>query len=205
MVKIITFTGLAMTGKSTACKLLQQLLHAADKHYRHIHLGSTEEVARRDKAGEWSDSEAGLSQPEKEKLVRENWRQQKGLGVMIDKFLPKVSEAVAQNSLVTIDNLMSYEELQELEKHFGRGSVLVVTMACDWSVRVRRGQQRKERPMTAAELAARDKAEVITLNKGAMIALADVTIVNNFNEKQAEQSRANLEKELSERVLSRLN
>ena len=53
-VKIIAFTGLPMTGKSTAREIMQQLLDQASIDQTYLHFGSTEEVARRDKENNWT-------------------------------------------------------------------------------------------------------------------------------------------------------
>lgn len=171
-----------MTGKTTARTLMQRLLDEHGIENEYIHLGSTEEVARRDAANEWTDEESSLSQQQKEKLVREQWRDEFGMGVMAEKALVPIQEMLNAGKHVVIDNLYSDEERTVLKQHFGEDCLLIVALAADWNVRVRRGRNRPERPLSEQELKERDKAEVHNLHKGPTIALADFTIVNNIDE-----------------------
>jgi dephospho-CoA kinase len=200
--KIIAFTGLAMTGKSTARMIMQQLLDEKGIANEYVHFGSTEEVARRDTANEWTNEEAILTQQQKERLIRERWRAEYGMGVMAEKMLPRIKELLHQDKLIVIDNLYSDEERDILKTAFGDDSLIVVALSADWLVRVRRAKNRPERPLRMDELRERDKAEVYNLQKGATIALADFTIVSNTDEQtDPERARAVIHDALQERVL----
>jgi len=201
-VKIIAFTGLPMTGKSTAREILQMLLDNAAVPQAFVHFGSTEEVARRDHENDWTEEESVLTQAKKEQLIRERWRAESGMGVMAEKMLPKIKELVDRGKVVVVDNLYSDEERAVLRKTFGDESLIVVALAADWNVRVRRAANRPVRPLSEQELLQRDEAEIYNLHKGPAIALADFTIVNNVNEQtEPDAARALIEDALKDRVM----
>lgn len=201
-IKVIAFTGLPMTGKSTARGIMQKLLDDAKIPQAFVHLGSTEEVARRDAENDWTEEEAVLTQAKKEQLIRERWRAESGMGVMAEKMLPTMKQQVDSGKLVIVDNLYSDEERTVLKEAFGQDSLIVVALAADWNVRVRRGANRAERPLSEEELRQRDEAEIYNLHKGPAIALADFTIANNINETtNPEAARALIAEALRERVM----
>ena len=202
MNKIIAFTGLPMTGKSTARKIMQRLLDEKGIANDYVHLGSTEEVARRDVENDWTSEESVMSQGAKEQLIRERWRSESGMGVMAEKATAEIKDLLENGKVVVIDNLYSDEERTVLRKHFGEDCLLVVALAADWHVRVRRGNNRPERPLTAEEIKERDHAEVYNLHRGPTIALADFMIVNNIDEQSdADGAQKVIETALRERVL----
>ena len=191
-----------MTGKSTAREIMQKLLDGVKVPQTYLHFGSTEEVARRDAEHDWTEEEAVLTQAKKEQLIRERWRAESGMGVMAEKMLPTIREYIKAGKLVIIDNLYSDEERGVLKKEFGGDKLVVVALAADWNVRVRRAANRLERPLSEVELRVRDDAEIYNLHKGPAIALADFTIANNVNETtEPEAARKLIEDALKERVL----
>ncbi len=201
-VRIIAFTGLPMTGKTTAREIMQRLLRDANIPQTYVHFGSTEEVARRDQENDWTEEESVLTQAKKEQLIRERWRAELGMGVMAEKMLPTINEHLHSGEVVIIDNLYSDEERDVLKKTYGADSLIVVALAADWNVRVRRAANRPERPLTETELLHRDEAEIYNLHKGPAIALANFTIANNVNEStDPESARILIEDALRERVL----
>lgn len=201
-IKIIAFTGLPMTGKSTARVIMQKLLDEAKVAQTYVHFGATEEVARRDAENDWTEEEAILTQAKKEQLIRERWRAESGMGVMAEKMLPTIKQQIDSEKLVIIDNLYSDEERTVLKKAFGSDSFVLIALTADWNVRVRRAKNRPERPLTEVELRERDEAEIYNLHKGPAIALADFTIANNINETtNPEAARAMIADALRERVL----
>lgn len=193
--RIIAFTGMPMTGKSTARETMQAILDEHNIPQTYVHFGSTEEVERRNTAGEWSESEKNLSMEQKEKLLREQWRAEHGMGAMAIMKLPQIEKALSEGKIVLIDNLYSDEERTVLNEKFGEESTLLVATAADWNVRVDRGANRSYRKLTEEELRERDYSEVYHLHKSPPIALAKITIANNSNVLE------NLKKELEARVL----
>ena len=124
------------------------------------------------------------------------------MGVMAEKMLPKIKELISSGKLVIIDNLYSDEERTVLRKAFGNDSLVVIAITADWNVRVRRANNRTERPLSEQELLQRDEAEIYNLHKGPAIALADFTIANNVNEQtDPDAARALIEDALRDRVM----
>lgn len=191
-----------MTGKTTAREIMQRLLDGVEVPQTFLHFGSTEEVARRDAEHDWTEEEAVLTQAKKEQLIRERWRAESGMGVMAERMLPTIRQFIKAGRVVIIDNLYSDEERGVLKEEFGKDSLIVVALAADWHIRVVRGANRPERPLSETELKQRDEAEIYNLHKGATIALADFTIANNINETtDPEAARKLIEDALKERVL----
>ncbi len=184
-----------MTGKSTARETMQAILDEHNIPQTYVHFGSTEEVERRNTAGEWSESEKNLSMEQKEKLLREQWRAEHGMGAMAIMKLPQIEKALSEGKIVLIDNLYSDEERTVLNEKFGEESTLLVATAADWNVRLERAANRAYRKLSEAELSERDFSEVYNLHKAPPIVLAKVTIANNSNILE------NLKKELEARVL----
>jgi dephospho-CoA kinase len=199
---IIAFTGLPMAGKSTARETMQSLLSSKNIKNEYLHFGATEEVERRNAANEWEPAQANLTMAEKERYIRELWRAEHGMGAMATMKLPELRELTAAGNIVLIDNLYSDEERAVIKQEFGEDSLLLVAVAADWNVRVRRGAHREYRPLTEEELLIRDNAEVYNLHKAPTIALARYTIVNNANE-QADPALAHqlLRNDLESRIL----
>lgn len=177
--RIIAFTGLPMSGKSTAREQMQAVLDGRGIPQAYVHFGSTEEVERRDAADEWPEEMKHLTMEQKERFIREKWREEMGMGAMAEVKLPEIKQLLTEGKVVLIDNLYSDEERSVLTDEFGEEAVLLVATAADWETRVKRGAVRPYRPLTAVELATRDHSEVYNLHKAPTIALAHVTIANN--------------------------
>jgi dephospho-CoA kinase len=205
MPTILAFVGLPMTGKSTARELTEELLSEKGIAWQKIYFGGVvvDEVARRDKEHLWNESESALSQQEKEKIIRESLRSEHGLGAMAKLCMPQIEAAHATGNVSLIDDLYSEEEREILVEKYGEENVLLVAMAADWNVRVRRAKNRPHRPLTEQELALRDDAEIRNLHKAPPIARAHVTITNNVDElTNPAGARDNLRSEIMVRVLT---
>lgn len=203
-VTIVAFTGLPMTGKSTAREITEELLTKKDIAWERVYFGGVviDEVEKRNQSNDWSEGQESWSQQEKEKWVREELRAREGLGIIAKRCLPQIDKAAKDNKVVLIDDLYSEEERQILIDKYGEKALTLVTLAADWPVRVRRGKNRAVRPLTEDELQARDNAEIFNLHKAPPIALAHFTIVNNHDEQEAKGvGRKNLAKEIESRVL----
>lgn len=194
-IKIIAFVGLPMTGKSTAREMMQKILDEHGIAQDYVHFGSTEEVERRNEAGEWDSAQSNWTMEQKERYLREQWRAELGMGAMAIKQLAKIGSDINDGKLVLIDNLYSDEERIVLTREFGEDSLLLVATVADWKVRAERGKNREYRPLTESELAERDEAEVYNLHKAPPVVLARVTVANNSNDV------AQLKSELESRVL----
>ena len=112
----------------------------------------------------------------------------------LDNFKSKM-----KNGNVVGDGIYSFEEYQILKKEFGENFKVIAVYAPP-SLRYRRISKRvmpksdtdlRHRPFTIDEAKNRDVAELINLNKGSTIAMADYTILNTkdlkYLKKQTEE------------------
>jgi dephospho-CoA kinase len=116
--------------------------------------------------------------PENEKRVREDLRASEGMAAMAKRKLPEIRAALAANGKALIDGIYSYSELKLLKAEFGDKLTIIAIHAAK-SVRAARLAARPVRPLTQAEMEARDAAEVERLEKAPPIALADYHVVND--------------------------
>lgn len=203
-VKIVAFVGLPFTGKSTAREITEDLLNEKGLAWFKSYFGghTVNEVDRRNSVHEWLPEQTHWTQAQKEKYIRENFREQHGLGAMAKLSLPDIDAALKRGEIVLIDDLYSEEEREILADKYGEENLILVALAADWNVRVERGKHRPHRPYTEQEIAERDDAEIRNLHKAPPIARAHFTIVNNyFNKSDLEKSKAELRHEIETRVL----
>jgi dephospho-CoA kinase len=161
---IIALVGLCGTGKSEAGRLLESL------GYELVYFGGVvvDEVKRR-----------GLPVNEaNEKAVREQLRATHGMAAMAKVKLPAIQEMLAQGKKVAIDGLYSFAEYELLKKTFGDGLKLIA-MHTAKPLRYARMAARPVRPLSQADVDARDFFEIKNLDKGGPIAIADAHVVND--------------------------
>jgi len=160
--KVIAIVGMPGAGKSELAGFLQS------KGMKLVHFGDAtfEELGRRGLLG----NEAN------ERLVREELRARHGMAAYAILNLPRIERGLTQAD-VAVDGLYSWEEYLVLKDRFGNQMVTVAVTASP-STRQRRLASRPVRPLTAEEVASRDRAEIEKINKGGPIAMADITLVN---------------------------
>ena len=180
IMKIVSIVGMAGSGKSEVAKIFE-------KHgFKRVRFGdiTDEEVRRR-----------GLElNEENERLVRQELRKEHGMAAYAKLNLPKI-DILLKSSDVVIDGLYSWEEYTLLKSKYGEDFHTVAVWASP-QTRYKRLARRQLRPLTEAEAASRDVAEIENTNKGGPIAMADFTIINDA-------SLQNLGKE-TEKVISAL-
>ena len=160
--RIIAIVGMAGAGKSEVASTLESL-----GLYR-IRFGDVteEELKRR-----------GLSLNEaNERTVREDLRRAHGMAAYAILNLPRIDAALESGGVV-VDGLYSWEEYLVLRERYG-SQLVVLAIASSPATRARRLAGRPRRPLTAEEVASRDRAEIEKINKGGPIVVADITIVN---------------------------
>ena len=79
-----------------------------------------------------------------------------------------------------IDGLYSWEEYTFLKEYYGEKFIVVAVWASP-ETRYARLADREKRGLTREEATSRDKAEIENVNKGGPIAMADITILNEFS------------------------
>jgi dephospho-CoA kinase len=159
---VAAIVGMAGAGKSEVSSFL------ASRGFHCIHFGdiTLDELARR-----------GVPVNEaNERLVREELRRVHGMAAYAWLNLARIDAAV-QSGAVVVDGLYSWEEYLVLKEHYG-DRLLIVAVTASPATRARRLATRPVRPLTAEDVASRDRAEIEKINKGGPIAIADITLVN---------------------------
>ncbi|MCX7877022.1 MAG: AAA family ATPase [Ignavibacteria bacterium] len=163
MNKILAVVGMCGSGKSEAVRFFT-------KHgYKRVYFGDVvmNEIRR-----------LGLEVNERnEKAVRENLRNEYGMGVMAMKSLPTIEILHTQGNVV-IESLYSWEEFKIVKDKFGDAFSLL-TIYTTKSLRYQRLAKRSQRPLTPDEAISRDINEIEKLDKGGPIAFTDHLVVND--------------------------
>jgi dephospho-CoA kinase len=159
---IIAIVGMPASGKSEVAQIF------AKQGYPIVRFGDITDLGVQ---------ERGLPLTEaNERAVREELREKLGMAAYAVKSEPKIKVALEKSEIVVIDGLYSWEEYLYLKEKFSNLYLLAIYVRPD--LRYQRIAGRKIRavdPKTARE---RDTAELLNLNKGAPIALADYLIEN---------------------------
>ena len=160
--RVVAIVGMPGAGKSELAAFL------GAKGFVLVHFGdaTADELARR-----------GLRVSEaNERVVREELRALHGMAAYAILNLPRIEAALASNHVV-VDGLYSWEEYLVLKERYGDRLVTVAVTASP-ATRQKRLASRPVRPLSAGEVASRDRAEIEKINKGGPIAMADITLVN---------------------------
>jgi len=167
--RVLAVVGLAGAGKSEVVRLLVAHAEAAGREMASVYFGGVviDEVTAR-----------GLEVNQtNERAVREELRATHGMAAMAALSLPRIQAALDAGQNVLIDGLYSFAEYEVLT---GAGLPLVtIAVHADRAVRAQRLANRPSRPLTRAEMDARDDAEIRHLDKAPPIVLADHHLVNN--------------------------
>ncbi|MDP3772627.1 MAG: dephospho-CoA kinase [bacterium] len=121
----------------------------------------------------------GLERTEKnERMVREALRRDYGVGVMAERSLPKIEEAIKAGHAVVIESLYSWSEYKIMKKRFG-AQFSVLAIYAPPALRYARLATRSVRSLSPDLAASRDYAEIEPpVEKAGPIAMADRTIQN---------------------------
>jgi dephospho-CoA kinase len=173
---IVALVGMAGAGKSEAARLFVK------DGFTSIRFGDVtdEELEKR-----------GLAMNEEnERSVREGFRKKYGMAAYAILNLPRI-ELAQKSSPVIIDGLYSWEEYVFLKNYFRENLFVVAVHSSPWT-RYERLERRDVRPLTMEEAAGRDEAEILKINKGGPIAMADFTIINegSLNDLKKEVKKA---------------
>ena len=119
---------------------------------------------------------------ENEKYIREKIRQERGMAAYAELALPKIKEHLKNNDAVLLESLYSWEEYRTIKDEYG-DNFKVLAIYSSPATRFQRLQNRKkERPITdEEEFKQRDRTEIEGTNKGGPIAVADWTVVNEYD------------------------
>ncbi len=179
MNKIVFIVGMAGSGKSI---LADELVKQGFSYVRFDQI-VIDEVKKR-----------GLGvNADNEKNVREELRQQHGMGAMALLNIPTF-DALLQKSNVVGDGLYSWTEYKLLKERY-EGAMRVVAIYAPPVLRYERLEKRSAegdtdsrfRSIPRDKSQARDYAEIENIEKGGPIAMADVTIINIGTVKEAKK------------------
>jgi len=179
--RVICIVGLCGVGKSEAARIVETYATFQTVHFGGVVIAEVQE--------------RGLElNPKNEAIVREELREKYGMAVVAERKLPEIRQALESGSNALIDGLYSYSEFLLLRQALSH-QMTVIAIHAKKSVRAKRLAQRPIRPLTPAQMEARDKLEVETLEKAQPIALADFHVLN---ESDMADLRRSLKRVLSE-------
>lgn len=166
-IKIITFVGLAGSGKSSAVDYL------TEKGYPKVYFGGVVLDAM---------TKLGLElTQENEQPFREELRAREGKDFVVNRIVSQIHDLIklGQHRIVA-DGLYTWTEYKVL-KHEFPGELSVIAVVTPKHLRHHRLSERPVRPLTETEANQRDWAEIENLEKGGPIAIADRYIINDSN------------------------
>lgn len=166
-VKIIAIVGMAGSGKTVAADFFRS------KKIPVLRFGDQTEIGLKEFNQEIN--------PENERWYREKLRKELGMAAYAVKIEPRIISAAKNAYLIALDGLYSFEEYGYLKNKFA--GLLLLCIFASPKIRYQRLQNRKVRRMSPIEAAKRDIAELMNLNKGGPIALADYLIKNESSKK----------------------
>lgn len=113
---------------------------------------------------------------ENERPVREEVRRKHGMAAYAILNLPKIRQLYSKSN-VLIESMYSWEEYLTFRQEFG-DNFKVLAIYASPETRIARLANRPERPLTEAELEARDFSQIESLHQAGPIARANWTVVN---------------------------
>lgn len=164
--KVIAIVGMAGSGKTEVVKKVQEKYGVPKVYFGEV---TFDELKRREMEVNY----------ENERIVREDLRNQHGMGVYAKFSVPKIKKLLADNDVVLAESLYSWDEFKIMKEEFG-DNFLTVAVYTSPNTRFERLTKRvDERPIKDwEEFKTRDWSEIGFSQKGGPIAMADYTIMN---------------------------
>lgn len=178
---IIALVGMPGSGKSEISRLLNS------QGFSRIRFGDVtdEELIKR-----------GLEiNEENEKTIRNKLRKDIGMDVYAKLNEPKIRSILDSGSRVVIDGMRSFEEYAHLKGAF-KNKLAVVHVYSSPKIRYERLGKRNIRPLSREECVKRDLDEILNLQIGGSIAMADFLIPNEGSIKDLKKNVLSLYKYL---------
>jgi dephospho-CoA kinase len=168
---VVAVVGMAGAGKSEVSRVFES------KGFARIRFGdiTDEELKKHDL----------VVNEENERRMRESLREKYGMEAYAMLNLTKIDVTI-KTSPVVVDGLYSWEEYLFLSNYYHQ-NFRVVAVWSSPATRYARLAERPVRPLTLDEAFSRDQAEIVNLNKGGPIAMADFTIINEGSLKDLEK------------------
>jgi len=162
---VVAVVGLCGTGKSEVVRIFREIVR-----FEIVYFGGVviDEIKRRNME----------VTEESESLVRTQLRTTHGMAAMAIVRLSQITAALEKNQSVLIDGLYSYSEYRFLETTLSKAPTLVAVHSRR-DLRIARLGNRNVRPLSEAEMDARDRREIEQMEKAGPIAIADYHILND--------------------------
>ena len=161
--RVVALVGMPGSGKSEAAAIFVR------KGFKRIRFGELTDEAIRQQGLELNE--------DNERRAREDLRKRHGMAAYAMLSLPRIQAGLKETDIV-IDGLYSWEEYKYLKESLGVNLVIVAVWSPP-SLRYKRLQERRVRPLTMEQARSRDYAEIENINKGGPIAMADYMIIND--------------------------
>ena len=164
-IKLVAIVGMCGSGKSTAVDYL------TERNIPKVYFGGVILNALK---------EANLEiNPENERMMREGLREKEGKDFVVKRIVKDAKKLIeAGQKRIVLDGLYSWTEYKVLRQEFPT-EMTVVAIVTPKALRRKRLAERPERPLTAQEVAERDRTEIENLEKGGPIAIADYYVDNS--------------------------
>jgi dephospho-CoA kinase len=164
-IKVVALVGMPGAGKSVAADFFRE------KNVPVLRFGDQTDIGVKENGWELT--------PENERKYRENLRRELGMAAYAIKIEPRIIEESKTHDFIVLDGLYSWEEYIYLKNKIPELKLLCIYSSPE--IRYSRLSTRKVRPLTPKQALERDVAELLNLNKGGPIAIADYLIINNDN------------------------
>lgn len=161
-IKLIAIVGMPGAGKSVAADFFRS------KNIPVLRFGDQTDIGLNEMKLEINEKN--------ERWYREKLRRDLGMAAMAIKIEPRIMDTAKTSNIIVLDGLYSWEEYIYLKKRFPQLKLLCIFAAP--GIRYTRLSTRKIRPLNREEAISRDESEIINLNKGGPIAIADYLIKN---------------------------
>jgi len=129
-----------------------------------------------------------------EKFIREKLRKDFGMAAYAIKMEPRIREAEKSSKIIVLDGLRSWEEYVVLKEKFSQ--LVLLCIYAQPKLRYQRLSVRPVRPIPSHESRGRDISELVGLNMGGPIAIADYLIQNDGDESHLREQLEDFYKQL---------
>ena len=159
---LVSLVGMAGSGKSSIAVMFET------KKFTKIRFGDLTEEELKKKNLKVT--------PENERKIRIELRKNLGMNIYAKHKKKEIEKELKKNNVI-IDGLYAWEEYVYLKKYFP--NMITVHIYSPPEIRYARLEKRDERKFNILQAKERDKNEIVSLNKGGPIAMANYVLTNN--------------------------
>ncbi|MFW5888361.1 MAG: AAA family ATPase [Patescibacteria group bacterium] len=119
---------------------------------------------------------------ENERYIREKIREELGMAAYAKLALPKIKKLLKESNNIILESLYSWEEYKTIKDEYGEDfKVLAIYSSPDARFKRLKNRQRERPIKDYEEFKTRDRTEIEGTNKGGPIAVADRTVINEYD------------------------